>query len=122
MDKPLYSLTREERTKIMDENPPEVTGVHWASGYFDWTWKGCGFGQLSFSLDGDVLTCMNECMGRDSVRKLLHAYADFIADRVILDETGGKPDVPPIDFAAERAEQRLEHEKFEAHVKRIKPA
>lgn len=53
---------------------------------------------------------MNECMGRDSVRKLLHAYADFIADRAIL--LDNPEDVPPVDAVAEREEQKAEYTKW----------
>jgi hypothetical protein len=76
------------RFKVMDENEPVVTGLHWANVYMDWSWKGCGFGQLSFSLDRETgkLICMNECMGRDSVRKILIAMANKIADEVVLEE------------------------------------
>lgn len=69
--------------------PIEIGTVHNANAYFDWSWLGCGFGQLSFSKDKETgeLTCMNECMGREAVRKLLHAFADHLADNVrLLDE------------------------------------
>lgn len=84
---------------------PIVTSVHTSRAYFDWSWEGCGFGQLSFSFDprpGD-LTCMNERMGRNSVRKLLHAYADYIADRVIL--LDNPDDIPPVDIKDELRDQ-----------------
>ena len=77
------------RFRVMDENDPvvDVEGIHWANMYFDWGWKGCGFGQLSFSKGEDgKLTCMNECMGRESVRKILIAMANTIADNVELQE------------------------------------
>lgn len=67
--------------------PIVVHGVHHAQAYFDWGWQGCGFGQLSFSMDkGGKITCMNECMGREAVRKLLHAFADYVADNAVLDD------------------------------------
>jgi hypothetical protein len=95
-------MTPEERQAVRDANPPEVSGLHYANVYFDWGWKGCGFGQLSFSFDPETgkFECMNECMSRDSVRKLLHAMADFVADRVVL--LDNLEDIPPVDFAAER--------------------
>ena len=103
-------LSREERQKIMDENPPEISFIHWTNLYFDWDWQGCGFGQLSISFDDKdcKLTAMNECMGRESIRKFLHAYADYIADRVILLDF--PDDVPPIDMKAEY-EQAAERQK-----------
>ena len=109
-------LSREERQKIMDENPPEVSCVHYANVYFDWDWKGCGFGQLSFGLDSEKmeLTAMNECMSRNSVRKLLHAFADYIADRVVLDNPA---DVPPINFKAEREQYLKDAEAWIAESK-----
>lgn len=47
-------LTPEERKKLRDENPPVVDHLHYANSYFDWGWKGCGFGQLSFSIDRET--------------------------------------------------------------------
>lgn len=57
-----------------------------SNAYFGWGWKGFGFGQLSFSLNpkDNKIYIMNECMGRERVRELLHAYADYIADNGIL--------------------------------------
>ena len=105
-------LSFEERQKIKDENPPKVSWLHNANAYFDWGWEGCGFGQLSFSIDHDTgqITCMNECMSRDSVRKILHAYAEFLADRVVL--LDNDDDVPPIDAVAERVQQIKENEEW----------
>lgn len=86
-----------ERFKVKNGNDPVICGVHSAGAYFDWGWKGCGHGQLSFSMnrsftgdgeDAEVVrkwTCSNEGMSRDDVRKLLHALADHIADNVELD-------------------------------------
>lgn len=71
--------------------PIEISSVHHANVYFDWCWNGFGFGQLSFSVDkvtGEI-ACMNECMSRDRVRELLHAFADHIADKAVLLD-GGK--------------------------------
>ena len=68
--------------------PIEIGSVFSANAYFDWSWQGKGFGQLSFSRDKETgkLTCMSECMSRDSVRTLLRAFADHIADNVELDD------------------------------------
>lgn len=68
--------------------PIVIHGLHSGSAYFDWGWKGIGFGQLSFNYDRETgkLACMNECMGRESVRQLLHAMADYIADNVELED------------------------------------
>ena len=67
--------------------PIEIVSIHSADAYFDWSWAGKGFGQLSFSLDREngKLSCNNECMSRDSVRELLRAFADHIADTVELE-------------------------------------
>lgn len=104
--------TLEERQKLRDENPPVVDHLHYANSYFDWGWEGCGFGQLSFSIDRETgqIECMNECMSRESVRKILHAYADFIADRAVL--LDNEDDVPPIDAVAERLQQMKDHEEW----------
>ena len=68
--------------------PIEIGGIHHANVYFDWVWAGRGFGQLSFSMNREtgVITCNNECMSRDSVRQILRALADHIADNVELED------------------------------------
>jgi hypothetical protein len=80
-------LSKEERYALMDANPPEIDAIHHANVYFDWAWKGCGFGQLSFSVDKETgkITCMNECMSRDRIRKILTSLANHIADNAELD-------------------------------------
>jgi len=80
-------MTREERYALMDANPPEIDEIFYAGAYFNWGWKGCGFGQLSFDLNKEtgVVTCMNECMSRESVRKILIAFANKIADTCVMD-------------------------------------
>ena len=83
----LDTMFRADRHAIMEANLPKCTGVHWAKGYFDWSWKGCGFGQFSFELSEDgKFRAMNEGMGPESSRKLLHALADYIADNLVLEE------------------------------------
>ena len=82
----IFHMTPEERKAIMDTNPPEISDIHAASAYFDWSWMGCGFGQLSFRVTDDgKIECSDECMGRDRVRVLLHALADHIADNAVLE-------------------------------------
>jgi hypothetical protein len=80
-------MTREERMALMDANPPEIGSIHSAGAYFDWAWKGCGFGQLSFEVDRETqaISCNNECMSRESVRKILIALANHIADTCVMD-------------------------------------
>ena len=80
-------MSREERYAQMDANPPEIGAIHQAGAYFDWGWKGCGFGQLSFEVNRETqaITCSNECMGRESVRKILIALANHIADNCVMD-------------------------------------
>lgn len=75
-------MTPEDRQRVMEENPPTCHGVHAANVYFDWDWKGCGFGQLSFSLKDGVWSCDTETMGPESTRKFLHAFADYVADQL----------------------------------------
>jgi hypothetical protein len=110
--KSLFEMTEEERKAVRDANPPEVSGLHHANMYFDWGWKGCGFGQLSFSFDRETskLECMNECMSRDSVRKILHSMADFIADRAIL--LDNEDDIPPIDIVTEIKQATEEYDAY----------
>jgi hypothetical protein len=68
--------------------PIVIDDIIGANAYFSWVWQGVGFGQLSFEKDTTTgeITCMNECMSRDSVRKLLHEFADYIADNAKLDD------------------------------------
>ena len=77
-------MTQDERYAVMDANTPVCDSVHSASAYFDWGWKGCGFGQFSFSVDPKTgkWECSNEMMGPESARKLLHAFADYVADKL----------------------------------------
>jgi hypothetical protein len=81
-------MTPEERSQIMADHPPEIGSIHWGSCYFDWSWKGCGFGQLDFRVDRETgtIAIANECMSRDRVRTILRALADHIADNAILDD------------------------------------
>lgn len=105
-------LTREERDLICELNPPQATFLHHAHFYFDWAWVGCGFGQVSVYLDRDQkqIEILNECMSRDSIRKMLHSLADFIADRAILSDN--PQDLPPVDFAAEVEQIQKKQEEY----------
>ena len=109
--KSIFHMSPEERQAFKDANPPQVSGLHSAHTYFDWTWNGCGFGQLDVfrSKDG-TLTVGNECMSRDNVRAILHAWADFIADRAVLQDN--PEDVPPVDFAAEQEADRIANDEY----------
>ena len=82
-DAPLSFLrSAVEREETRKNNPPICTAVHFADAYFDWSWKGCGYGQLSFSIKDGVWSCETECMGPEATRKLLHAFADHVADQL----------------------------------------
>lgn len=76
-----------ERRDLMNAHPPEIDQLIGAKAYFSWSWEGCGFGQLSFAYDRETgaISCSNECMSRENVRKLLHAFADYVADNAVLD-------------------------------------
>jgi hypothetical protein len=69
---------------------PQVTAhdVMAAKIHFSWSWSGVGFGQLSVRPkdDGTGWVCGNECLNRDSVKKLLVAYAAKLADVVDLED------------------------------------
>lgn len=84
----------------MDRNEPIVTSIHHADLYVDWSWAGCGFGQLRFSHDRNTgsWSVDNECMGPESVRRILHAAADTIADRL----------AGPIEEERKRWDEKLE--------------
>lgn len=57
-----------------------------AGAYMNWSWKGKGFGQLSFSLKDGKYECQNEGLSVESVRALLHTLADHIADNIVLEK------------------------------------
>ena len=77
----IFAMTPEERKAIMDANPPEITSIHGANGYFDWSWMGCGHGQLSFSVDNfGRVEFMDEHMGKERVRQIMHAFVDHLVD------------------------------------------
>jgi hypothetical protein len=84
----IFRMSPEERAEIMHKNPPEITSIHGASAYVDWSWMGCGFGQLSFHADPETgrITFMDECMGKDRVRTILHALVDHLVDKGEFDE------------------------------------
>lgn len=75
-------MTPDERNALIDSNTPEIEHIHDARAYFSWSWKGCGFGQLSFDLEDGKWECDTEFMSPERTRKLLHAYADHIADQL----------------------------------------
>jgi len=77
-------MTPDEREVAMEENPPVVTSAWQANGNFSWEWTGCGFGGLSFGYDSEKKEwfCDTECMGPESTRMLLHAFADYVADQL----------------------------------------
>ena len=71
---------------IKETASPRIGAVFGARAYFDWGWKDWGFGQLSFSADEETgrIFIDNECMTRERVRAILHAFADHIADNGVL--------------------------------------
>jgi hypothetical protein len=86
----IFRMTPEERQAIMTANPPEITSVHYGSAYFDWSWMGCGSGQLSFSVDRATgqITFMDEHMGKERVRTILHQFVDHLVENGKFDERG----------------------------------
>lgn len=82
--------------KTMFDYSPHINSIYSTNIYFGWGWYTCGFGQLAVKYDEDTnrITCMNECMGRKSVRKMLHAYADYLADVMYLDDDDDGKDMP----------------------------
>lgn len=80
----IFQTTAEERQKLRHENPPVCDNVYAANAYFDWYWKGCGCGQLRFGYNPDTNKWWadTEMMGPESTRKLLHAFADYVADNL----------------------------------------
>lgn len=81
----IFKMTPEQRLAIMKANPPHVEMLR-CSLYLNWSWKACGFGQFSLSISPETgeICCDSEGMGRESVRMILHAMADHLADTVKL--------------------------------------
>lgn len=69
-----------------EKETPVICNIHNAAIYFDWSWKYIGFGQLSLQSNEDgVIEIDSECMSRDRVRKMLHAFADYVADNGVIE-------------------------------------
>jgi hypothetical protein len=66
------------------EIPPEITDLMIVQLYFGWVWEGCGFGEcfLAYNPETKKWETDTETMGKESVRKFLHALADHIADQL----------------------------------------
>lgn len=99
-----------ERTYTVD--PEDLLNVNL---YINW--GGAGFGQLSVCLDRETgkLTCDNECVSREAVRKILHAMADTLADNVVL---SCAPTPPPSDAEIKIVREHL-RKKLKGGVLRI---
>lgn len=74
--------------QIKEITTPEIGSVFSGQAYFDWGWKNMGFGQLSFHVNQDTgkVYIGNECMNRETVRSILHAFADYVADNGIMED------------------------------------
>lgn len=104
-----------ERIALMNASNPEIETIVWSNIYVNWSWPGKGFGQLDVRTDQDepgVIRVDNECMDRESVRKILHAWADFIADRAVFDDSERTGDAPPVDYAGEYRQGKIEAEAY----------
>jgi hypothetical protein len=69
-----------------EDGPPTIGKIFTTSLYFNWSWPGTGWGETSVNIVDGKLSCMNECMSRESIRTLLVAYANKVADEMILEE------------------------------------
>lgn len=72
------------------ERPPFVPVINEVMDliiYANWGAKDWGFGQIYVKSKGEEITIDNECMSMESIRSILHALADYIADNgVLLDD------------------------------------
>lgn len=84
----IFKMTPEQRKTVMDNNPADITFIHQANVYFDWSWMGCGFGQLSVIYDPENgrIRFMDEHMGKERTRQLMHAFVDHLVDNGEFDE------------------------------------
>lgn len=69
------------------EFTPEIDGVMNAQLYLNWYWEYRGFGQLGVHFDRDTgkVTIDNECLNRESVKKILYSFVDYIVENGELD-------------------------------------
>jgi hypothetical protein len=107
VSKPTFELSQNtiefNVTPAHFDTDPEIIQLHNSGAYFTWGWENFGFGQFSVSFADNKLTASNETLSRESVRKLLHQWADYVADRVYLDDgmTPPKHIEPPIEESDE---------------------
>lgn len=70
----------------------DLHDIYKFSAYFDWGQKTVGFGQLSLTIAPDKTVVKvagdTETMGREWVRKALHALADTVANALPADKAG----------------------------------
>lgn len=74
--------------QLKEITAPKIGAVFSGNAYFSWGWKNWGFGQLSFATDEETgeIHIGNECMSRERVRAILHAFADYVADNGVLED------------------------------------
>jgi hypothetical protein len=82
-----FNITETRRDELMNAHPPTILFGR-GTARFTWDWPSCGIGELSFGYSDETkkYECSNEGMGPESVRKLLHAFADHVADNINLED------------------------------------
>ena len=69
---------------MSDDRNFEIDEVFNLNAYFSWGASGFGFGQTDISLRDGVIEVDNECMSRETIRKIFHALVDHAIDRAVL--------------------------------------
>lgn len=64
-----------------------IEGMHTASLYFDWGQQTVGFGQCSIHRNSEtgVVTANTEGMGKEWLRRALHAAVDALVDAAVIE-------------------------------------
>lgn len=73
-----------DRIEALEKDDTEIGHINKMNLYFDWSMEGVGFGQLLFTSEQGKIFCENECMSREAVRKILRAFAEYVADNAVL--------------------------------------
>ena len=60
--------------EFFDKHPNECKVVGHAT--FNWSLKGCGFGQLHFYIRNGKTHCDNECMSKETVKEIMNILID----------------------------------------------
>ena len=101
---PLKSPIKKENS-YRNISPVRISGLFNLQTYFSWKKETVGTGDMFISFNKDVprISIVNEHVDRETIREILHEFADYLADRAILSDN--LHDVPPVDLKMETIEK-----------------